>query len=778
MPSSPINSDRDRVLAATDILAVIGEVVALRPKGREHVGLCPFHDDRSPSMAVVTHKAAFGGSGFYKCFACGAAGNAIDFVINYHRMEFIDALKYLASRAGIELTPYQPAIDRRKDGEPTRDEILRANALAERFFRRVLVDADAGAKARAEIARRGFGADIVDGFGLGAAPARMDALVEGVRKAVKQGGDDYPPFDAFVQAGVIRPGRSNGPIDLLRDRLVFPIRDELGRPIAFGGRKLDPEQEPKYLNSPESPVFHKSKALYGIDRAKRAIVERKSAIITEGYTDVIACHRAGFTNAVATLGTALTREHARVLRRMADTVILLFDGDEAGQKAADRALEVFFSEPVDIKICVLPDGLDPDDLLRSEGGSERFAEALARSGDALSFMASRIRRQLAGRGLSARQAAIEQTLAKFVDLGLNAMNGLRRQLVMQTLSELFGLPSPDLDRLARSLAPRPTADGVRDASRQDGRDGRATMIEVTEREALGGGRGDASTWEAGQQVRAGADLSLSGAVRRARTVAERRILALLCTDPSAARVTVPVEDSGTLPLSEALAPSAFEEAAHSAIFAVIAAAAEEARVLSFEALLGALDDQRLKRLASDLRLLGDELLIASASQAGGTAGSGAASGDQDRLAEELRSSWIDLENLERRRRFRAESVRGGAVVSDFGSDRSSPVSDSSVRNLPIDSPSSGVDGVSVAAFGESDAGLAAHATRSERASAHGSMQENAPAAGSGAGRSLDPEAAAERLKRLRERGHDATAARALFRRGPGAATEPGRSNNP
>ena len=139
------SSDRDRVLAATDILAIVGEVVALRPKGREHLGLCPFHDDRSPSLAVVTHKSGMGGTGFYKCFSCGAAGNAIDFVINYHRMEFPEALKFLAARAGVELTPFLPNGGRpRVDGEPTRDDILRANALAEKFYRRVYADAEAG----------------------------------------------------------------------------------------------------------------------------------------------------------------------------------------------------------------------------------------------------------------------------------------------------------------------------------------------------------------------------------------------------------------------------------------------------------------------------------------------------------------------------------------------------------------------------------------------------------------------------------------------------------
>jgi hypothetical protein len=249
---------------------------------------------------------------------------------------------------------------------------------------------------------------------------------------------------------------------------------------------------------------------------------------------------------------------------------------------------------------------------------------------------------------------------------------------------------------------------------------------------------------------------------------------------------VPVEDSGALPLSEALAPSSFAEEGHSAIFAVIAGAAEEARTLSFEALLGALDDQRLKRLASDLRLLGDELMISAAAQAGASAES---SGEPGRLAEELRSSWIDLENLERRQRFRAESLRGGSAMTaaetDLASDRSSPLADPSVRSIHTDPSLKSIGGASTDIVHESQDGSSdgssdqpsAQSIRAARPSTHGSMQENAHAAGSGAGRNLDPEAAAERLKRLRERGHDATAARALFRRGPGAAAEPGRSNN-
>ena len=172
------NSDRDRVLAGSDILAIIGESIALRPKGREHLGLCPFHDDKSPSFAVVTHKSGssvMGGCGFYKCFSCGAAGNAIDFVINFHRMDFPSALRFLAARANIELTPWQPngssSGSKRPDGEPTKDEVLRANLLAERFFQRVYADEAKGSKARAEVSRRGFETAIVEGFKIGAAGA-------------------------------------------------------------------------------------------------------------------------------------------------------------------------------------------------------------------------------------------------------------------------------------------------------------------------------------------------------------------------------------------------------------------------------------------------------------------------------------------------------------------------------------------------------------------------------------------------------------------------------
>jgi DNA primase len=319
---------------------------------------------------------------------------------------------------------------------------------------------------------------------------------------------------------------------------------------------------------------------------------------------------------------------------MSENVVLLFDGDEAGMKAADRALEVFFSEPVDIRICVLPDGLDPDDLLRQEGGAERFRSALSASSDVMSFMTKRIGTRLAGRGLSGRQQMIETTLARFVDLGVNTMSGVRRHLVLQSLSDLFEIPVRELDALCRSLRPRPLATDSRPGAESDaiewgprGPD-RDTIVEVP----LGPG-----------------DI----ARRRARLTAERRLVAMLCVEPPLASLQVPVAGCGMLPLSEALHPDEFTDRGHSAIFAALRAAAEDGRSIGFATLLSELANQDLKRLASELYTFGEDLLRAAQSHA-------ALDGSRRSAAEEVAASWNDLENLERRARLR---VAGGDLES-------------------------------------------------------------------------------------------------------------------
>lgn len=425
------NDDPARVLDATDIVRLIGDVVQLKPKGREHICLCPFHDDHNPSMYVVPSKQIF------YCFVCGAGGNAFEFVKRYYNMGFREALEMLAERAGITLTPWQGGTTTASD-QPAVDRatIAQANQQALQFFRGILQHREHGIAARAAIAQRGIAPEMVEAFLLGAAPEKFDGLVQWVRKK----GLDARHFEA---AGLVKRRDDGSQYDALRHRLIFPIVDAMGRAIAFGGRILNPEDTPKYLNSPETPIFNKGSTLYGLWQARGALRESRHAIVTEGYTDVIACHQAGICNVVATLGTALTQRHAQALRRLVDRVTLLFDGDEAGQRAADRAADVFFAEPIDVRIAVIEGGADPDELLKQEGGIERFNALIEGAADALAFRVQRLTRRLVdgghAPGSQTRTRIIEEEAGRLVELGLAGLSPMRRQTIVRQLARLAGV---------------------------------------------------------------------------------------------------------------------------------------------------------------------------------------------------------------------------------------------------------------------------------------------------------------------------------------------------
>lgn len=454
--------DRQRVLDATDVVRLIGEHVTLKPKGREFVCLCPFHDDHKPSMYVVPAKQ------IYHCFSCGAGGNAIDFVMNYHKMEFVEALRFLADRAGVELAPRRAERGANDDDAPqsSRAQLAQAAQFALEFFRTILRHPTHGETARSVVERRAITAESSDSFALGAAPDRWDGLV----RTIESRGLALAPF---VEAGLVkRRQEGDGHYDTFRNRLVFPIHDQLGRPIAFGGRKLREEDDPKYLNSPESRLFDKGGTLYGLHHAARAIQNERVAIVTEGYIDVIACHQAGFRNVVATLGTALTPRHAATLRRLCDAVVLLFDSDEAGLRAADRALEVFFAEPIDVRIASLPDAKDPDELFALPDGAERFRRMVTSAADALDHRFARLADRLASVGPSARSRLIEEDMSRLVDLGLNNLPPIRRQYVVRKLARLAGvdertilaaIPTPRAGQ--RPVAGAPAAEGERFTAR-------------------------------------------------------------------------------------------------------------------------------------------------------------------------------------------------------------------------------------------------------------------------------------------------------------------------
>jgi DNA primase len=435
-----MTDDRQRVLDATDIADLIGEHLALKQRGVEFVGLCPFHDDHSPSMAVVPRK------GIFYCFSCGAGGNAIDFMMKYHGMAFREALQALAERAGIDLTPRAPkprhpaasaerlAEGFSAEGDISRDELARANAFAHQLYLSLLRHAEHGRAARDAIARRGLTDSVVQAFGLGASPDRWDGLIQMARaKGV--------PLRALEAAGLVKRRPSgDGMYDTFRSRLMFPIHDQLGRVIAFGARKLNEQDEPKYLNSPESALFDKSSTLYALSQATPAIKRERCAIVTEGYMDAIACHAAGVENVVATLGTAMTLKHARLIRRLCDRVVLLFDGDEAGQRAADRAVEVLLAEPIDVQVAVLPGGQDPDDLLKSEGGRQAFARVIAGGEDALAYRHRRLEQRLielgAGPGSAVRARMVEEDVQRLVELGLDRLSPIRRQAIVRRLAAI------------------------------------------------------------------------------------------------------------------------------------------------------------------------------------------------------------------------------------------------------------------------------------------------------------------------------------------------------
>ena len=437
------NDDRQRVLDATDIVALIGEHLAIHARGREYVAICPFHDDHKPSMTVVPHKQIF------HCFSCGAGGNAYDFMMRYHGMDFRETIQRPADRAGITLTPFKPQSgpnsgpnsDNAEDDQTvednfaTRNNIARANAFALSFFRSIFAHPEHGLTARQAVNKRRFDEETIEAFQLGAAPDRWDGLLLTINK---QGLNP----DHFLAAGLLKR-RDNGDLyDALRNRIVFPILDQIGRPIAFGARRINEKDEPKYLNSPENALFDKSATLFALDKAARPIQSERRAIIVEGYTDAIACHQAGVGNAVATLGTALTSKHAVALQRLCDRVVLLFDADAAGLKAADRGVEVFFSSNVDVHIAVLPDGSDPADLLESDKGLEQFNATIDNAEDAMAYRFRRLSEQLAKEGVSARSKVVQRDIERLVELGLGAVQPIRRRLIIRNYAALVGVDEP------------------------------------------------------------------------------------------------------------------------------------------------------------------------------------------------------------------------------------------------------------------------------------------------------------------------------------------------
>ena len=354
IPEDTIQTIRDRV----DIVDLVGRHVTLKRAGRTWKGLCPFHQEKTPSFIVSPDRGTF------HCFGCGEGGNAFAFLMRHENLTFPEAARSLAAELGIEI----PESSRESDGGLS-EKVLEACRLAASVYERALWSPE-GEGARSYLTARGLDEDWIRKLGIGFAPDRWDTLTEEFRSA----GVDPKMGE---RAGLLRERERGGHYDMLRGRLIFPIQDARGRVVAFGGRALGADQEPKYLNTPESPVFRKRESFYGLPHALEAIRKSDRVVISEGYFDRIALARAGVEESLATCGTALTEDHTRNLRRRTQHVVLLFDGDEAGQRAMLRALDVLLPSGLRVSAAKLPPGQDPDDVLLAEG-----ADALSRLVDA------------------------------------------------------------------------------------------------------------------------------------------------------------------------------------------------------------------------------------------------------------------------------------------------------------------------------------------------------------------------------------------------------------
>lgn len=346
----------DDLLARVDVVEVVGERVKLKKAGRNHSGLCPFHQEKSPSFTVSADKQ------FYHCFGCGAHGNALRFLMEYDKLRFPEAVEQLAGRLGLEV-PREGADDPRAQArERKRKEGVNLLELSASYFRERLKMPE-GESARRYLGERGLSAEVQQAFGIGYAPAAWEALK---RHLSERGIADGVQIEYGLLVHHEDSGRT---YDRFRDRVMFPIRDIRGRTIAFGGRVLG-DAKPKYLNSPETPVFHKGRELYGLYEARQADPRLERVVIVEGYMDVVALAQFGIRNAVATLGTSTSEEHLSRLFRMVGEVVFCFDGDRAGRQAASRALETVLPQMIDgrqARFMFLPEGEDPDTLVRREG---------------------------------------------------------------------------------------------------------------------------------------------------------------------------------------------------------------------------------------------------------------------------------------------------------------------------------------------------------------------------------------------------------------------------
>lgn len=439
-----------QIQQANDVTDVVSRYVRLVKSGKELKGLCPFHKEKTPSFYVVPAKQIF------KCFGCGAGGDVFKFIQLRENVNFIESRRILAERAGIRLD------DRAGVGTqtgPDRAELAKVNAWAQGWFKKQFSAGDAGRAALDYARARGLSDETIEKFGLGFAPDSWTLLLEAAAA-------QRIPVTTLVAAGLAKSrGEGAGHYAGFRNRLMFPIRDTMDRVVGFGGRALSSDDPAKYLNTPQTPLFDKGRSLYALDQAKDHFTAKGEAIVVEGYLDCLMAHQYGFPHTVATLGTALTDAHVDMLRRYADAVVVVFDSDEAGQRAAERCLPVLLSQRMSVRLAHVPEGKDPCDFLKSSG-MEAFENVLKTSLDALEFKWKTLlkadREPSDGPGRMRAIEAFLDLVSRAADAG--AIDAIQRGLAVNQIAKLLGLGREEVhQRLRAGSSPRaPSPSNVTD----------------------------------------------------------------------------------------------------------------------------------------------------------------------------------------------------------------------------------------------------------------------------------------------------------------------------
>ncbi|MDA0658057.1 MAG: DNA primase [Planctomycetota bacterium] len=469
---------KERIRQSIDIVELVGRYLELRPQGRIFVALCPWHNDSRPSLQVNPERQS------WKCWPCDLGGDIFSFVMQQEGVEFGQALRILAEITGIALAPTRASSH---SAGTDKDVMYRLSAWAEAQFHDCLVDQSDGQEAREYLQERGISHDSIARYRIGYSPASWQWIVDRARNTEFS-------TEALEKVGIVcRSQRSGKHFDRFRGRAVFPIRDPMGRTIAFGGRILPKhktdDQTAKYVNSPESPLYSKSHQLYGLDVARDAIRKKGEVVVMEGYTDVVAARQAGLLNGVAVLGTALTAFHLQLLRRFCDRVVLLLDGDEAGQRRTNEILELFVAQQVDLRIVTLPEGLDPCDFVHQRGIIALETE-IAQAKDALEHKMTTVMQ-----GLDPRRDThqIHQSLEELLGLMSRAPRHvastgqgmqLREQQILTRLSRQFQLPAEDLRKRLNDLRRKSPASSAARPRRPEDRRQLLQDLGAMERELL------------------------------------------------------------------------------------------------------------------------------------------------------------------------------------------------------------------------------------------------------------------------------------------------------